>query len=196
MKILAISDYESPYLWDYFTPDKLDGVDLILSCGDLKSRYLSFLATFAHCPVLYVHGNHDGHYDKSPPLGCTCIDGMCYEYQGLRIVGLGGSMRYKTGPYQYTDRQMAFRAKKLAPRLFFKKGFDILLTHAPGEDMVPCTDLAHKGFRTFNRLLEKYQPALFFHGHTHLNYGRGILREQMYGKTRVINSYERCLVEL
>ena len=72
----------------------------------------------------------------------------------------------------------------------------ILLTHAPGEDMVPCTDLAHKGFRTFNRLLEKYQPALFFHGHTHLNYGRGILREQMYGKTRVINSYERCLVEL
>ena len=196
MKILVVSDYESPYLWDYYTPDKLEGVDLILSCGDLKSHYLSFLATFAHCPVLYVHGNHDGYYEKDPPLDCQCIDGMYYEYQGLRIVGLGGSMRYKNGPHQYTDLQMGFRAKKLTPKLFFKKGFDILLTHAPGKDMVPCTDLAHTGFQTFNRLLDKNQPALHCHGHTHLNYGRSIQREQMYGSTRVINGYERYIVEL
>ena len=196
MKILVVSDYESPYLWDYYTPDKLEGVDLILSCGDLKSHYLSFLATFAHCPVLYVHGNHDGYYEKDPPLGCQCIDGMYYEYQGLRIVGLGGSMRYKKGPHQYTDRQMGFRAKKLTPKLFFKKGFDILLTHAPGKDMVPCTDLAHTGFQTFNRLRVKFQPALHCHGHTHLNFGRSFQREQMYGSTRVINGYERYIVEL
>ena len=62
MRILTIADYESPGLWDYFTPEKLDGIELILSCGDLKPQYLSFLATFAHCPVLYVHGNHDGRY--------------------------------------------------------------------------------------------------------------------------------------
>ena len=59
MKILAISDYESPALWDYFRPEKLEGIDLILSCGDLAAEYLSFLATFTHAPVLYVHGNHD-----------------------------------------------------------------------------------------------------------------------------------------
>ena len=171
-------------------------MDLILSCGDLKSHYLSFLATFAHCPVLYVHGNHDGHYEKDPPLGCTCIDGQYYEYQGLRIVGLGGSMRYKKGPHQYTDREMNLRAIRLSPKLYFKKGFDILLTHAPGKDMVPCTDLAHTGFRAFNRMLDKYQPALHLHGHTHLNYGRSIQREQRYGKTRVINGYERYLIEL
>ena len=29
--ILAISDVESKYLWDYFQPEKLEGVDLILS---------------------------------------------------------------------------------------------------------------------------------------------------------------------
>lgn len=196
MKILAVSDHESSYLWDYYTPGRLDGIDLILSCGDLKPHYLSFLATFAHCPVLYVHGNHDVSYEKDPPLGCTCIDGQCYEYQGLRIVGLGGSMRYKSGPHQYTERQMALRALKLAPRLFFKGGFDILLTHAPGRDMVPCSDLAHTGFRAFNRLLDRYQPSLFLHGHTHLNYGREIQREQKYGNTRVINGYERYVVEL
>ena len=49
MKILAISDVESKYLWDYFQPEKLEGVDLILSCGDLKASYLTLLATFTHC---------------------------------------------------------------------------------------------------------------------------------------------------
>ena len=167
MRILTVSDYESPGLWDYFTPEKLDGIELILSCGDLKPQYLSFLATFAHCPVLYVHGNHDGRYAKDPPLGCDCVDGMLYEYKGLRILGLGGSMRYSGGEHQYTERQMAWRARKLAFQIYRKKGFDILLAHAPGYDMVPCTDLAHMGFETFNHLLDKHHPALFIHGHTH-----------------------------
>lgn len=196
MKILVVSDCESRYLWDYFTPDKLDGVDLILSCGDVKPQYLSFLATFAHCPVLYVHGNHDDRYRQDPPLGCICVDGQLYEYQGVRILGLGGSMRYKPGEHQYTERQMAMRALRLAPKIMRKKGFDILLTHAPGRDMVACNDLAHMGFQTFNRLLDKYRPALFLHGHTHLNYGHNIPRESSYGDTRVVNGYERYLLEL
>ena len=58
MKILAIADVESKYLWDYFEKSKLEGIDLIISCGDLDPRYLSFLATFTSAPVLYVHGNH------------------------------------------------------------------------------------------------------------------------------------------
>ena len=196
MKILVVSDCESRYLWDYFTPDKLDGVELILSCGDVKPQYLSFLATFAHCPVLYVHGNHDDRYRQDPPLGCICVDGRLYEYQGVRIVGLGGSMRYKPGDNQYTERQMAMRALRLAPKIMRKGGFDILLTHAPGRDMVACNDLAHMGFQTFNRLLDKYRPTLFLHGHTHLNYGHNIPRESSYGDTRVVNGYERYLLEL
>ena len=35
MKIMAISDEESKYLWDYYQKEKLDGVELILSSGDL-----------------------------------------------------------------------------------------------------------------------------------------------------------------
>ena len=77
-----------------------------------------------------------------------------------------------------------------------KRGFDILLTHAPGKGMVDCHDLCHTGFETFNKLLDKYQPALFLHGHTHLNYGRNIPRESRYGQTRVVNGYERYILEL
>ena len=103
MKILAISDVESKYLWDYFQPEKLEGVDLILSCGDLKASYLTLLATFTHAPLLYVHGNHDTDYQRRPPEGCTCIEDTVYEVNGVRIAGLGGSVRYKPGPFQYTE---------------------------------------------------------------------------------------------
>jgi len=32
MNILVIADEEAPSLWDYFRPEKLKDVDLILSC--------------------------------------------------------------------------------------------------------------------------------------------------------------------
>ena len=60
MKILAVADEECKALWDYFTPDKLEGVELIIACGDLSRHYLEYLATMAPVPLLYVHGNHDG----------------------------------------------------------------------------------------------------------------------------------------
>ena len=63
MKILAVADEECKALWDYFTPDKLEGVELIIACGDLSRHYLEYLATMAPVPLLYVHGNHDESYD-------------------------------------------------------------------------------------------------------------------------------------
>ena len=72
MKLLAISDVAAPGLWDYFSKDKLEGVDAILSCGDLPSGYLSFLVTMGNIPVFYVHGNHDAAYEHDPPEGCVC----------------------------------------------------------------------------------------------------------------------------
>ena len=83
MKLLLVSDEESAFLWDYFQPGTLDGIDLILSCGDLKADYLSFLVTMARCPVLYVHGNHDAHYSQNPPEGCDCIDDRIVVYLSL-----------------------------------------------------------------------------------------------------------------
>ena len=48
MKILAIADVESKYLWDYFEKSKLEGIDLIISCGDLDPHYLSWLRLLRH----------------------------------------------------------------------------------------------------------------------------------------------------
>ena len=82
MRILAIADEESAYLWDFFEKSKLEGIDLIISCGDLAPEYLSFLATFTSAPVLYVHGNHDNKYETHPPEGCICIEDQIYVFSG------------------------------------------------------------------------------------------------------------------
>ena len=74
MKILFISDEESKYYWDHYSPEQFEDVDLIISCGDLAPQYLSFLVTLSKVPVYYVHGNHDGCYKSTPPEGCICID--------------------------------------------------------------------------------------------------------------------------
>ena len=195
MRILAIADEESKSFWEFFDKSKLQGVDLIISCGDLDPRYLSFLATFAAVPVLYVHGNHDKMYEKTPPEGCICIDDKIYVHDGVRIVGLGGSMRYSEGPYQYTEWQMKQRVARLRFQLFRKRGFDILVTHAPAYQLNDGRDLPHQGFQVFLNLIEKYKPKYFLHGHVHLSYGRNHKRYDKYRDTHVINAYERCLFD-
>ncbi len=195
MRILAIADQESSYLWDHFEKSKLEGIDLIISCGDLNPNYLSFLATFTSAPVLYVHGNHDERYNQTPPEGCICIEDKIYVHQGIRILGLGGSMRYKPGECQYTERQMTARVNKLKLQLLRRRGFDILVTHAPAYQLNDGMDLPHQGFRVFLTLLDRYRPKFFLHGHVHMSYGRRHKRYDKYQDTHVINVYERCIFD-
>ncbi|MBR2531741.1 MAG: metallophosphoesterase [Lachnospiraceae bacterium] len=196
MRILTIADEESKALWDHFRPGTLKGVDLILSCGDLDPDYLQFLVTMANCPLLYVRGNHDEVYDRRPPLGCTSVEDRIYRCNGLRILGLGGSMRYREGGVMYSEREMRARIRKLWLQLRIYGGFDILLTHAPARGIGDREDLPHQGFECFNTLMEKWKPAYMIHGHIHRQYG-GFHRiiEHPCG-TKVINACERYAFEL
>ncbi len=195
MKILAVADVESKYFFEYYTPGKLKDYDLIIACGDLRASYLEFLVTMARCPLLYVHGNHDDRFPREPE-GCVCIDDCLYEYQGLRILGLGGSYRYAQGSYMYTERQMRRRIRRLRFRLWRKKGFDILVTHAPARGINDFDTLSHRGFECFVELLDRYKPRLFLHGHIHRNYGAEIPRRTQRGETEIVNAYEHTVVEL
>ena len=196
MKILTISDEVCPALWDYYTPDKLDGIDLILSCGDLNSKYLSFLVTMARCPLLYVHGNHDTNYFQVPPYGCDCIDDHIVVYNGIRILGLGGCRKYHPGPHQYTDREMRRRIRRLRWKLWRTGGVDIVVTHAAPEGLGDAEDRAHWGFPALRELLDKYQPAYLVHGHIHMSYGHDVPRELDYNGSKIINAYERYVIEI
>lgn len=196
MKILALADEESPALWEHYTPGRLKEYDLILACGDLNPKYLSFIVTMARCPVLYVHGNHDAAYDRIPPDGCDCIEDDIVVFKGLRILGLGGCMRYRPGPHQYSEKEMRKRIRKLRFKLWWHKGVDVVITHAPPKGVGDSDDLVHRGFAAFLELMDKYRPKYLLHGHVHLRYGRDQTRVREYGGTQVINVCERYVLDI
>ena len=196
MKLLAVADEECKALWDYYTPDKLEGVELIVGCGDLNRHYLEYLATVVPVPVFYVHGNHDENYDNQPPEGEVGIDDDVSEYHGLRIAGLGGACRYRTGAWQFTEAEMKKRVNRLRGKIERHRGLDVLVTHAPLHGYGDMNDLAHRGFTVFRDLLDRYHPQLMLHGHIHMNYGANIQREYQYGSTRIVNCYERVRLDV
>lgn len=192
MRLLAVGDIPSPYYYEHYTPGKLEQFDLILSCGDLKPSYLEFLVTLAHCPVVYVRGNHDDGYAAAPPEGCICAEDRIVVCQGLRILGLGGSYRYRSGANMYTEKEMRWRVRRLYFQIQKNHGFDILLTHAPARHINDFDTLAHQGFECFAELLDRYRPPYFVHGHIHRNYGMNIPQRTVYGSTTIINAFDHC----
>lgn len=195
MRLLGVADEECKALWDYYTPDKLNGAELVIACGDLNRHYLEFLATMAPVPVVYVHGNHDEDYDQRPPEGVVCLDDEVYVHNGLRIAGLGGSCRYRTGAWQFTEAEMKKRVHRLRGKIDRVGGVDILVTHAPLHGCGDMSDLPHRGFTVFRELLDRYRPQLMLHGHVHLCYGANVPRVHQYGVTRIVNCYERVYLE-
>ena len=196
MKILALADKESRQFYDFYAPGRLDGFDLILSCGDLRKEYLEFLVTMSNKPLLYVPGNHDESFVTAPPEGCVNLDGKVVTVGGVRFFGLGGAHRYREGPYLYTQQEMARRARRARVAIARAGGFDVLVTHAPARGLNDFETLAHQGFSCFNDLLDRYEPRVFVHGHIHKTYGMHIPREALRGNTRVINAFEHAVIEL
>lgn len=196
MKILLLADEAEPTLWEHLNRAKLEGVELVLSCGDLPAEYLSFLTCFTPAPVLYIHGNHDERYEKKPPEGCVCIDDTLYVYEGLRILGLGGCMRYKPGPYQYTEKQMQKRIRRRRFDIWRRGGVDIVLAHAPAYHLGDDDDLAHRGFQAFVDLIDRLQPRLFVHGHVHQSYRFDFRRVRERGRTQIVNACGYYIVDL
>ena len=84
MNIMIFADQESKLLYEYYDPEQMKDIDLIISCGDLEPEYLTFFATLCHAPLLYVKGNHDTKYEYKPPEGCIFTGAHC----GTRAAGV------------------------------------------------------------------------------------------------------------
>lgn len=195
MKILVVSDIESNYIWDFFDKSNFRDVECVISCGDLKSNYLSFLVTMLAVPVFYVHGNHDKQYLHTPPEGCDCIEDKVIQFRGLRIAGLGGSIEYKGGPFQYTEDKMKKRVKKL---IRSSKGpIDIFVSHSPsfelGDD--PSSQ-CHVGFKCFHNIYDTLKPKYHLYGHNHFTYSSHAKRLLSYNDIQLINGYNYHILEI
>lgn len=196
MRILAISDVEEGWLYDRWDAGRVAGVDLIVSCGDLPARYLEHIVTLANVPLLYVQGNHDTAYDRHAPEGCVSIDGHIRDFRGLRVMGIGGSIRYNDQVHGFTEAEMGRQAARLTLLAQATGGVDVIVTHAPARGYGDLDDLPHRGFEAFNRLLERTRPRYLVHGHVHLNYGRiERVREHACGTT-IVNAFGSHVIEI
>lgn len=203
MKILCISDRTEPMLHGPSLNHYAAGVDAVISCGDLDFNYLEYIVTFLGAPVYYVLGNHDPAADsKVRPEGCIPLDGEVVDIGGVVVAGLSGSRFYSGGPNQYTERQMNRRAWALAMKIRWRKLLgrpapSIFVSHSPAFGLGDREDLPHVGFRSFLRLMDRFEPDLWLHGHVHL-YGPDQEKQRIakHGETKLVNVYGHKFLEV
>ena len=209
VRVLAVSDeVDGAIVAD---PGPVRGADLIVACGDLPFEYLGSLMNALDVPLVFVPGNHDpdlsgyrssragltlraGMPVRAPwPDGAVNADGHVVDAAGLRLAGLGGCLRYRDGPNQYTDRQQARRALALRAAARWRRqrdgrGVDVLLTHAPPRGVGDGDDPPHRGFTALLSLTAVLRPAALLHGHVHPVRAYGAQAESgRIGRTVVCN---------
>ena len=195
MKLLIVSDEESRFIWDYFDRTVFEGVEVIISAGDLKRQYLEFIATMIPVPLLYVSGNHDTYFRQSPPGGCQSIDGKIITSGKLRIAGLGGcKSQNPDGIYQLSEEQMAKRVKQLLRKT--KDKLDIFVTHAPALGLGDGDDSFHKGFACFHEILDLAKPKLHIFGHQHMSYGTKCENLIHYKESLLYNAFRYKIIDI
>jgi hypothetical protein len=205
-RVLTVSDEVVESLWT--DQVRRHSVDLVLAAGDLPFDYLEYLANALEQPCVLVPGNHDtdlGGYSRKRglwtrdgfparwpgPQGWLDTDGRIVDAGGLRIAGLGGSIRYSNGPNQWTERQQSRRANRLvkaAHRRYRRdgRGVDVLLTHSPPRGLGDREDPPHRGFACLHDAVRRIRPTLLLHGHIH-PHGEHIPELQL-DSTRVVNT--------
>ncbi len=202
MRILTVSDKVVEAIYSPALAQLAQGVELVLSCGDLPHEYLEYIVSVLNVPLYYVLGNHDGDGVEQPLIeGGENLDLRSVEYKGLLIAGLEGSPRYNNRPrFQYTENDMRARIARLTPALMLNRArtgryLDILITHAPPLHIHDAADRPHRGFQSFLWFLDHYQPRYLIHGHTHL-YDNREETITPRGPTTIINTYGYRIVEI
>lgn len=207
-RALVVADEVDEALWCDVA--RAGEVDLLLSAGDLPVDYLEFLVDALERPAVLVPGNHDadlGGYTRRAglwlrdgfparwpgPRGWINADGGVVEAAGVRIAGLGGSIRYSDGPNQWTEGQQSRRARKLLRRA--RGGHvDVLLTHSPPRGVGDRDDPPHRGFECLHDVVRRLQPEWLLHGHIH-PYGERTPSSRI-GQTTIRNVVGTHLIDL
>ena len=209
MKILCVADEVDPLVYSPLIKDRFGDVELVLGAGDLPLEYLGFISSMLNCPLLYIEGNHDGggapaqtswpRFSAPSEGGARNIGFRITREAGLTILGLPGSLVYNGGPNQYSERSMALRILALAPRLLLERllhgrSVDIVLTHASPLGIQDREDPCHRGFKAYRRLIKRWKPRWFIHGHVHL-YDLADLRSSVVDGTTVVNAFGHWVVD-
>jgi Icc-related predicted phosphoesterase len=199
MNVLSLSDTIVQFIYSPSIKKRFVDVDLILACGDLPYYYQEYAISMLDKPLFFVRGNHDklieygGGKPRRAPAGGVDLHVKHIKHKGWLFAGVEGSLRYRPGPFQYTQEEMWLSVFRLVPGLFANKilhgrYLDIFVTHAPPEGIHDQSDLAHQGIRAFRWLIDVFQPGYHYHGHVHI-YRPDTQIETRRGNTLIVNTF-------
>jgi len=199
LKVLSLSDKQVESIYSSQVKKRFGDVDLILGCGDLAYYYLEFVVSMLDVPLFYVRGNHSSQVEytmvgpKTHPHGGTDLHRRVINHKGLILAGVEGSLRYRNGPFQYTQSEMWLHILRIVPillrnKLFSGRYLDVFISHAPPWGIHDKQDLPHQGIKAFRWFIETFKPRYHFHGHIHV-YRPDTQTVTQHGPTSVINTY-------
>ncbi len=173
MKILALADRRTYPPFTDILRDFHTSIDLIVTLGDLDFHDLQALSGYPSIPKMGVYGNHcGGSYLKL--LGIENLHYCVGSFGGLDFIGMEGCPRYKRGPFQYTQAE-AIALMDSWPHV------DVILSHTPPFGVYDDSDqpekTSHHGWHGRCQYIERENPGLVLHGHTHPENDSDILGE-------------------
>ena len=206
MKALLLSDIVIPFIYSPQIKERFADVDLIIGCGDLPYYYQEYVLSLLDVPLYYVRGNHSKEIEfstgaaRSSPMGGVDLHRQVVVENGMIFAGVDGSLRYRDGPYQYSQAGMWMHVFHLVPlllanRLAYGRYLDVFITHAPPWHIHDAEDLPHRGIKAFRWFIHVFKPAFLFHGHIHLYHPDSVVETQV-GATRIINAFGWREVEI
>lgn len=208
MKVLFVSDKVVEHIYSPSVAARYKDVELVVGCGDLPYYYLEYIQSVLDVSLVYVHGNHDPEQEYlsdgsiiTGPAGGVNLHGQTYKTDHLLLAGLEGSIRYRKGQFQYSQREMWLNTLlNLAPRLLINKAIygrylDVLVAHSPPYGIHNGEDRVHVGFKSFLWLMKVFKPRYLVHGHRHV-YSPAEIIETQYFETKVINIYPYRVIDI
>ena len=180
MKILHYSDKAVNNF-----PELYEQCDILITTGDLSFFDFQYLNTIKERkPAFGVYGNHDsGNYLEKFKI--VNLHNQVCEYDGLKLGGFQGCLRYKSGNNPQYEESEAERWANEFPYV------DILLLHAGPKGMLDDpSDEVHIGSENVKRYVLEKKPKVVFVGH---QYSDDFLQ---VGEIKIYRTYGARIIEI
>ena len=180
LKIIIITDTHGSI--DQERLDKIVKIhpdyDLCVLLGDHSSNDVSIALNYLDKNRVYaLLGNHDHDYISSYSL--NNLNGNLVEINGVRIMGIQGSFRYKPGDYPSFSQEDSVDFTRQLPSA------DILFSHDSPFNNDSVGNPAHQGLFGITYYLFKNHVKYNIHGHVHEEYNKTLLNgtkeKSLYG---------------
>ena len=135
MKILCVSDYVDPLIYNQQVKKIFPDIDGILCAGDLPMDYVDFIVTVFNKPTYFVFGNHN-------------LKEFPYYHKEAHVSGSAKMI------HDYADTSHAHGATYLGFKTFIDNRFEI--PHPKTGEKTPLLIAGCSGSKKYNKGLAQY----------------------------------------